>query len=58
MLIDFEKIKEIAVSHMNDGNGEVDALMYSDHMNRIIVSRLPKGSSIGTHSHPNGCDIN
>lgn len=58
MLIDFNKLKEIAVPEMNGGTGEVIARMYNDPMNRIIVSRLPKGSSIGTHPHPNGCDIN
>lgn len=57
MLIDFDKLKEIAIPHMNGGNGEVIANMYNDQMNRIITSRLPKGSSIGTHPHPNGCDI-
>lgn len=58
MLIGFNKLKEIAVSEMNGGTGEVIARMYNDPMNRIIMSRLPKGSSIGTHQHPNGCDIN
>lgn len=58
MLIDFNKLPEFQGEKMNGGEGSVFAKMYNDPMNRIIVSRLPKGSSIGTHTHTTGSDIN
>ena len=30
MLIDFNKIKEIWISKMNDGGGDINAKMYND----------------------------
>ncbi len=58
MLIDFEKTKDVAIQNLNGGAGEVISKMFFDGNNRIMISRLPKGSSIGTHAHTEGSDIN
>ena len=38
MLIDFNKIKEICISKMNDGVGDINAKMYNDDNYRIIFT--------------------
>lgn len=58
MLIDFSKLPEYTGTKMNGGTGDVLAKMYNDPLNRIIVSRLPQGSSIGLHKHADSSDIN
>lgn len=58
MLIDFNEMKEITVSKMNSGTGEISAKMYVDGDGKIIQCRIHKGSSIGMHEHPTSDDIN
>ena len=58
MLIDFNKIKEICISKMNDGIGDINAKMYNDDNYRIIFTKIPVGSSIGKHTQTSGDDIN
>ncbi len=58
MLIDFNDMKEITVSKMNSGTGEISAKMYVDGDGKIIPCRIHKGSSIGMHEHPTSDDIN
>lgn len=64
MLIDFNDIKEMRISGMNHGTGEVSAKMYMDHEGKIIFSRIHAGGSIGTQhyqyrkrrfNHAHGC---
>ena len=58
MLIDFEKMKEVAIQNLNGGDGEVISKMFLDDCNRIMISHLPKGASIGVHAHTAGSEIN
>ena len=58
MLIDFNGIKEICVSGMNHGTGEMSARMYMGEAGKIIPCRIHAGGSIGMHSHPASDDIN
>lgn len=58
MLIDFDKLPEFKTEGMNGGVGEVISKMYNDPMNRIILTRIPKGSSIGAHKQTTSSDIN
>ncbi len=51
MLIKFDEIEEITIPHLNDGAGAVSAKMYMEPSNKIMVSRLPAGASIGMHAH-------
>lgn len=58
MLIDFKELKDVSIANLNGGNGEVVSKMFFDGNNRIMISRLPKGVSIGAHTHTEGGDIN
>ena len=58
MLIDFDQIEEIAIPNLNQGEGTVSARMFLDGKNKIMISRLPKGASIGSHRHSNSSEIN
>lgn len=58
MLIDFSKIKEIAISQMNGGEGEISAKMFMDESGKVMVSRIPVGASIGEHVQKTSNDIN
>lgn len=58
MLIDFNQLKELTISGMNQGTGEMSARMYADSHGKIIYSRIHAGGSIGNHSHPASDDIN
>lgn len=58
MLIDFNNIKEITFSKMNNGTGEMTAKMYMDENGKIIYCAIHKGGSIGIHKHETSDDIN
>lgn len=58
MLIDFNKIKEITIPGMNDGNGKISVRMYNDDNYRIIPTIIHPDSSIGLHRQDSGDDIN
>lgn len=58
MLIDFNEIAERTVGGMNGGTGEISAKMHVGEGGKIIVSRIHKGGSVGTHVHATSDDIN
>lgn len=58
MLIDFNKLKNVKISNLNNGDGAVDAWMYMDNENKIMISRIPAGASIGVHQHITSSEIN
>ncbi len=58
MRIDFGSMGEAEIPHMNGGEGSVTARMYNDEHTRVIVTRIPAGSSIGLHEQTSGDDIN
>lgn len=58
MLIDFNNIREITISGMNNGTGEMTAKMYMDEGGKIIPCTIHKGGSIGIHKHETSDDIN
>ena len=43
---------------MNGGEGSICARIYNDDHSRIIITRIPAGSSIGLHRQESGDDIN
>lgn len=51
MKLDFPNMPETAQPNFKGGEGVTYTRMYSDSMNRIVMCRLPKGSSIGPHTH-------
>lgn len=58
MLIDFNKIKDVVISKMNDGVGNINAKMYNDDNYCIIFTKIQPKSSIGKHIQTSGDDIN
>lgn len=51
MKLDFPHMPETPQPHFKGGEGVTYTRMYADSMNRIVMCRLPKGSSIGLHTH-------
>lgn len=57
MRIDTGEIEETAIDRFHGGEGTVYARMYFDGTNRILVARLPPGSSMGMHSHDDNQEV-
>lgn len=51
MILKLDQMEETRFEHFKGGEGALYARMYSDDMNRIMRGRLPKGSTIGMHTH-------
>ncbi|MBQ3379691.1 MAG: cupin domain-containing protein [Clostridia bacterium] len=58
MLIDLNAFETLKIPNLNGGDGSVSAKMFSDDRGKIIISRIPAGSSIGQHLQKTGDDIN
>lgn len=58
MRIDFDYSGWIEIPHMNGGTGSVFASMTMTENTRIILTRIPPGSSIGMHTQDSGDDVN
>ena len=58
MLIDFCKSTELTIPNLNGGDGCVIAKAHMDANGKIMISRLPVGSSIGLHQHATSSEIN
>ncbi len=58
MLVNFDEMKEVTIPHLNNGDGAVSAKMYMDSANKIMLSRIPVGASIGMHEHKTSAEIN
>ena len=51
MVIDFNKIDEVANPQFKGGEGDTMFRTFNDGMNKIMRGRLGVGCSIGYHSH-------
>lgn len=58
MKIDFNKLREIEMPCMNDGEGIMSARMYNDDNYRIISTKIHSGGRIGLHTQSSGDDLN
>jgi hypothetical protein len=58
MIIDFNKIEELAFPGMNGGTGLMTVRMYNDEQYRIIPTTIHSGGSIGMHRQTSGDDMN
>lgn len=58
MLINFKDMKEVTIPHLNNGEGLVTANMFMQPNVKIMISRLPAGSSIGIHKHDTSSEVN
>ena len=57
MVIDFNKIDEVANSRYKGGNGDTMFRTFNDGKNKIMRGRLDPGCSIGYHSHETNSEI-
>ena len=57
MLIDFEKLPESVLHQFKDGVGDTRAHMHTDELNRIMLTELAPGVSIGLHTHDTSSEI-
>lgn len=57
MLIDFKKIDEKTLNNFKGGEKAMIARMYVDDNNKIMLSRLDSGASIGLHTHDSSSEI-
>jgi len=58
MLINFNEIKEMTISGMNNGTGQMTSRMYMSEKGKIIPTRIHPGGSIGMHVQKTSDDIN
>lgn len=58
MLIDFSAMAETTIPHLNNGEGIVSAKMFMQPNVKVMISRLPVGSSIGLHQHTSSYELN
>lgn len=57
MILDLMNAPEKTIPNFKGGTGAAHVRMYVDDMNRIMLGRLPAGSSIGMHTHETGSEI-
>ena len=58
MKLDFDILPENSVENLFGGKGTVYSKGGGDAHNVIMLLRLPAGSSVGIHSHPDDAEVN
>ena len=53
----FKKIEEKALLHFKGGEKELNAKMYVDKNNKILLGRLVPGATVGEHKHEGSSEI-
>ena len=56
-MIDFEKIETKILHSFQGGNGDIEAKIHADELNRIIKSVYAPGTSTGYHLHDDSSEI-
>lgn len=51
MILDFKNMEETIIPNFKGGEKEVATKVYADEKNRIMVSRLIPGATVGLHTH-------
>lgn len=57
MIIDFNDIEEQALANFKGGEKELNARMFFDGLNRVMIARLQPGATIGLHTHDTSSEI-
>ena len=57
MILDLTNMPEQAQPNFKGGEGVTYTRMFFDGMNRVMLGRLPAGSSIGMHTHETNSEI-
>lgn len=56
-MIDFENLETKVLRQFQEGNGDIQAKIYADDLNRIIKSTYAPGVSTGYHCHDTSSEI-
>ncbi len=56
-MIDFDKLVTKVLHEFQGGNGDIDAKIYADDLNRIVKSVYAPGVSTGYHCHEESSEI-
>lgn len=57
MIIDFNDIEEQSLANFKGGEKELNARMFFDGLNRVMIARLQPGATIGLHTHDTSSEI-
>jgi len=57
MILDFNKMEKTILKNFNGGDGELNANVFNDGLNKVMHATLEKGSSIGSHCHATSSEI-
>lgn len=57
MVLNLPDMQETAMPNFKGGEGTAYVRMFFDGLNRIMLGRLPAGSSIGMHTHETNSEI-
>ena len=57
MIIDFEKMDELASEHLRGGEKVTYIRRFTDDKNKIMMGRLEPGASVGYHRHEDDCEM-
>lgn len=57
MIIDYDKMQETVIENFIGGEKHINAKMFVDEKNRILLGKLIPGASIGMHSHDTSSEI-
>ena len=57
MMIDYKQLEEQHLNDFKDGKGELITRNFVDEKNKIMLSRLQPGASIGYHKHEGNSEI-
>lgn len=57
MILDLMNTPEQTMPHFKGGEGTAYVRMFFDGQNRIMLGRLPAGSTIGMHTHETNSEI-
>lgn len=57
MIINFDELEQLTIPNFRGGKGEVQANIFDDSLNKIMLGRVKPGSSIGMHAHDASSEI-
>ena len=57
MIIDFSLTQVTKIDNFKGGNKEIYSKMFTDEDNKIMLSVLKPGASIGYHTHEDNCEV-
>ena len=57
MIIDYKNMATTVLKNFNNGEGQLNAKLHMDELNKILYGVLPPSSSVGLHTHETSSEI-